>query len=499
MKVTILTPTISVVNEASSLEVSQLKELSKFKNTSVGYLIRQHQNKVWLKKNKPDVWNAINRDLASKYEGTVLSEFNGKLLIKTGFLPYLEGIKVEVLENKIVYPEPKEIPFKKPLPFELYPYQKESVEKLIKEKHGNVELCTGAGKSVIVLKLVKKLGLRTLIIVPSKILFLDMVENCIEYFGKDNVGMFGDGKKVLGKQITVCISKSLSMLKKETKEYEEIEKSQVMIVDETHLFAAESLAETCHGVLKMIPYRFFMTGTLTRGDGTLKILQTIVGKTVVELETKEGIEKGYLGKFDVNIVKTFSPINATYKDPNKSRRVHFLNNKEIAKNVASICNSYASRDESVLVFVDELSQIPLVTKLLNCSFGYIHGNTTDKEDQEKYGIEKCDIKKTIEDFNTGKIRVLVSTSVGFTGVNFFAQSASIFFVGSSSEIEICQSIIGRNVRILSKSKYAQYHKPRDIIHLYDFEIEQNASSLKKRLALYKATGQPIYKLTSDEV
>jgi superfamily II DNA or RNA helicase len=499
VKVTILTPTITVVNEASPEEVSKLKELCKFKNTSIGYLIRQHQNKAWLKKNKPDVWNAINRDLASKYEGTTLTEYNGKLLLKTGFLPYLEGIKVEVLDNKIAYPEPKEIPFKKPLPFELYPYQKESVEKLIKEKHGNVELCTGAGKSIIVLNLIKKMGLKTLVIVPSKVLFLDMVENCIEYFGAENVGFLGDGKKKLGKLITVCISKSLTMLKKGTAEWQEIESSEVMVVDETHLFGAESLEDVCHGVLKMIPYRFFMTGTLTRGDGTIRILQGIVGKTVLEMDTKEGIEKGYLGKFDMNIVKTFSPINATYKDPGKSRRVHFLNNKEIARNVAKICHSYAQRDESVLVFVDELSQIPLLTKLLTCSYGYIHGNTTSKEDQEAYGIEKCDIKKTIEDFNMGKIKVLITTSVGFTGVNFFPQNSSVFWVGSSSEIEIKQAIIGRNVRILAKSKYAKYHKPREIIHLYDFEVEQNLSALKKRTAIYKSTGQPIYKLTSDEL
>lgn len=492
MKVTILTPTISVVNEASALEVSQLKELSKFKNTSVGYLIRQHQNKVWLKKNKPDVWNAINRDLASKYEGTVLSEFNGKLLIKTGFLPYLEGVKVEVLENKIVYPEPKEIPFKKPLPFELYPYQKESVEKLIKEKHGNVELSVGLGKTAILMTVVQRLGLRSVIGVPSRAIFNEIVEKCQFHFGESEVGYIGDGKKKIGKRIMVCISKSLSMLKKGTPEYEDISSRDVIALDEGHLWASETLDDTCTGVFKNIPYRFFVTGTLERGDGTLKILQSLVGKTVMEMNTKQGIEQGFLCPLEFRIIKTFSSLNVSYKDPNKMRRVHFLNNKNIAEEIAKICNREGSLGKGTLVLVDELSQIPLLTKLLAFPYSIAHGNTTDKEDQEKYGIAKCDVKKSIEDFNTGKSLVLIGTSCVQTGCNIFSH-ITCSWLGGSSIVEHKQGPIGRSVRDLNNSQYAKLRPPKDKCVIYDFDIPEQASGLKKRLSIYKETGCPIIK------
>jgi superfamily II DNA or RNA helicase len=130
----------------------------------------------------------------------VLSEFNGKILLKTGFLPYLEGIRVEVLEDKRVYPTPKEIPFKNPLPFELYPYQKESVEKLIQEKHGNVEFSVGLGKTAILMTLVQRIGLRAVIGVPSRAIFNEVVEKCQYHFGESEVGYIGDGKKKIGKR-----------------------------------------------------------------------------------------------------------------------------------------------------------------------------------------------------------------------------------------------------------------------------------------------------------
>lgn len=492
MQVRILTPTLTLIVEATPQELKILHDLSSYKNTSVGYLIRQHAGKTWFKNNRPEIWQAIARDLAAKYEGTILTKSGEHILTKTGHLPYLaEKIDIEVIENRIKYPTPKEIPFKKKLPYDYHSYQKESIEKLIKEKHGNVSLATGLGKSWIILGLAQQIGLKTLIVVPSKALFLEMIDNCYEHFGQENVGLLGDGKKKIGKRITIAISKSLTTLKENSEEFNDIVKNQVMIVDECHLFPCETLEEVCHTSLKNIPYRFFLTGTLTRNDGTSTILHGICGKTVMEMDTKEGILGGYLGKLDFNIIGTYSPSRQVFKDPSKMKRVHFLNNTEIAKIVARIANKAAENNESTLIFVDELSQIPLVAQLLDAPYGYVHGNSTSKEDQLKNGIEKCDLKKTLEDFNTGKIKILITTSVCFTGCNIFPQKHSIFWVGSSSPIETKQAAIGRNVRILSKSKYAKYHKPKEIVHVYDFSVPELPSSIQKRIQCYKQTGCPI--------
>jgi superfamily II DNA or RNA helicase len=290
----------------------------------------------------------------------------------------------------------------------------------------------------------------------------------------------------------VCISKSLSLLKKGTPEYEDIANRDVIALDEAHLWASETLDSTCTGVLRGIPYRFFVTGTLERGDGTLKILQSIVGKTVMEMTTKEGISQGFLCPLEFRIIKTFSPVNVTYKDPGKMRRVHFLNNKNIAEEIAKICNREGENGRGTLVLIDELSQIPLLTKLLTVPYSIAHGNTTDKEDQEKYGIVKCDVKKSIEDFNTGKSLVLLGTSCVQTGCNIFSH-VTCSWIGGSSIVEHKQGPIGRSVRVLETSKYAKDRPPKPKCVIYDFDVEEQSSGLKKRLSIYKETGCPIIK------
>jgi superfamily II DNA or RNA helicase len=153
------------------------------------------------------------------------------------------------------------MPWRKPLPFDLYPYQEQSLQKLREAKHGCVELCTGAGKTAIILSLARELGLKTVIVTPSKSIFLEMLHKFEYHFGKTNVGAYGSGKKKIGKKFTVCVSKSLTMLKKGTKEYDFFSDADVVISDESHLNAANTLEETFHGVLKDVPYRFFLSGT----------------------------------------------------------------------------------------------------------------------------------------------------------------------------------------------------------------------------------------------
>ena len=47
------------------------------------------------------------------------------------------------------------------------PYQVESVEKLMGQKHGSIEICTGAGKTRVLQELIKRHGLQSVVVTPS--------------------------------------------------------------------------------------------------------------------------------------------------------------------------------------------------------------------------------------------------------------------------------------------------------------------------------------------
>jgi len=72
----------------------------------------------------------------------------------------------EVLKNTIKLKD------KLIIPFEMYGFQKQAVDELIKHRWGIVEVGTGGGKTVIAAEAIRRLGLRTLFIIDNKDLLM---------------------------------------------------------------------------------------------------------------------------------------------------------------------------------------------------------------------------------------------------------------------------------------------------------------------------------------
>mgnify|MGYP002783848692 CR=1 FL=1 len=534
VKVKIISPTVAYLDFGPG-DFEKIQSLIKYKNTSNDFAYRKHvKNKYW-KASNPEAWQTRGDELKSKINLSLLFEEDGRTCIRPGYLPYLENVVELQIDNQIVYPEPKLYPWYKKLEVTPYDYQKLSVENLIKEKHGNVSLCTGSGKSLILLMIAQKLGLKTVITTPSISIFNELLEKFEHHFGKSAVGALGGGKKRLGKKFTVCVADSVENLKPGTKEYEDIYSSQVLLTDESHTFGSETLNKMCHGVLRNIPYRFFVSGTQTRGDGTEKLLHSIIGRTVAELTTKDAIEGGYVCDHEFRIVKMLSS-NPGFNsaDALAMKRSHFLKNSNIAQFIAKLSEStYQARGHQTLVLVDELSQISLLLPMLRVPAS-IATSTTDvasiialmfdadkdkvkakiKSDPEKYpqyfidnmtpeqrqtfeAIKNSDPQQAVEDFNNGKTRVLIGTSCIATGTNIFPTHNTVNWSGGTSEIKTKQGAVGRSVRKLENSKYVDLHAPKPKSIIWDFdivEVEPMERHLAQRISFYEESGVPIIRL-----
>lgn len=491
MKITVVNPTKAIIVEASENEINSLEKQLTYTNTSVQFQISQWARNIRMKKYRPDFWRERYEELKSQQKECILKkDENGHYWIRPGTISYLKE-KAEVT-NLIAYPSPSPIQYKVPLPFPLYDYQDMSGNLLIKERHGNVELSVGLGKTFTILSTAVKLGLQAVIVVPSKQIFLEMSELFEHHLGKEVLGRYGDGHKDLGKLITVCISKSLTMLEEGTKEYLFFSKAQVLIADEAHLLPAATLERVCHGVLANTPYRIFMSGTNVRGDGKNIVLESIIGKTVMKKSTEEGIKEGYLCPLKFTIIKTFSPVTTAEKDPIKAKRKYFLNNIEVAKKAAQIANASAKiLGESTLILVEELSQIRMIIKLLEVPYVYCH--SASKKDAEAEGLEPVVTKQNIEKFNRNEAMVLIGTSCVDTGTNMFSHN-TINWVGGSSEVTTRQGTIGRSVRKLETSKYKDLKPPKPIAKIYDFNIDNiqmMKNQLEKRIEWYRDTGSDV--------
>jgi superfamily II DNA or RNA helicase len=492
MKITIETPIKAYISEFTREELGALQTALTYTNTSVQHLITRHHKNFFWKNSNLNTWEAHLKELKEDLKKRLIfGEDNFKrIFIRPGSLPYLADLFADLsIENLVKYPVPKKIPWLKPLPFLPHPEQTETWTKFIENRHANASLTTGFGKSAIILQICRELGLNCAIIAPGKGIFDELVEKFEFHFGKKYVGTFGDGKKKLGKKFTVCIGDSIANIKPGSEEYEFFSKLDVMIVDESHTFAAESLETICHGVLGNIPYRFFLSATQFRNDGSLPLLQSIIGPTVCELTTAEAIRKGYICPHDFRIVSLESSNpNANERDPLAQKRIHFLNNRNIAHFVAKLSNAMATaHGKQTLVLCEELTQLAMLAPLLTVPYALAHSEKRAARLTE-LGIEKVDVSESIEKFNKNEAKVLIATSCCHVGRNIFPCHSTVNWVGGASAIKTKQAAVGRSVRHGHSNPWAAKCVPKESSTIYDFDIENNPTMsrhLDARIECYR--------------
>jgi len=492
----ISSPTHAYLDQSSPEELDILRRQLTYTLTSVQHLIkRHHQNHFWKQRNK-ESWDSHLEGLKADLKKCLVFEDSQGLYIRPGSIPYLTGLSIEV-KNSIVYPKPKKMPWFRPLPFQLHPEQDLSWQRLIQEKHGNVSLTTGFGKSAIILKICQELGLRTCIVVPSKSIFEELLDKFEFHFGKGKIGAFGAGKKKFeGKKFVIAISDSLANIEPDSEEWKFFSGLDVLVVDESHSFAAESLEAVCHGVLAIIPRRFFFSATQFRNDGSLPLLQSIIGKTVCELGTEEAVKKGYICPHEFRIVSVESSNPGVEEtDPLAVKRLHLLDNSNIAGFIAKLCNAMATQGKQTLVLCEELRQLSMLAPLLNVPFAMAHSERNAKKLSD-YGLEKVDVQESIEKFNKNEVKVLITTSCCHVGVNIYPTHSTAYWCGGSSAIKVKQAAVGRSIRFGHSNPWASKCLPKDKAIIYDFDVQDNeilTRHLESRMESYSESGPGLIK------
>jgi len=497
MKLRIATPTKAFIEQIEPDELERLIRALSYTNTAAAHDVKRHINNKWLRIGNPEAWAAKYEKLKKLVKNTLVFEENGKKYIRPGSIPYLTNFAIEST-SEVKYPALKRVAWAKLLPFTLHDYQDITADRLQKVFHGNGELCTGSGKTAIILKLCREMGLRTAVIAPSQSIFRELLEKMEFHLGKGQVGTFGDNKKKLDRRFTVCIGDSLANVKPGTPEWEFFSHLDVIMVDESHLWGAESLEDVCHGVFADVPYRFFFSGTQTRGDGAEKLLQSIIGQTVYTLTTEEAVRKGYICAHDYAIVdiESSNP-NMTSPDIIEMKRIHFLRNRNVAAFAAALANAQAlAHGQQTLILVEELGQIAMLIPLLKVPYAYAHSDRNTKRLAE-IGLEKVDSKKSVEAFNKNEVKVLIGTSCIATGTNIYPMRHTINWVGGTSEIKTKQGAIGRSVRLHKQNPWAAKCKEKTCTTIWDFSIYDvfaMTEQLDDRIAYYRESGSNIRRI-----
>ena len=155
---------------------------------------------------------------------------------------------------------------------------------------GLVSLPTGAGKTILAILCMAKVGRSTLVVVPT-IDLLNQWQVVLKNFFNLEIGAYGGGEKNL-KSVTVATYDSARLII-ETCGHQ----FGFLVFDECHHLPAPFYQNIAFASLA--PYRIGLSATLERADGGESVLYDLLGPLVYEGEIKDMAHGGVLAPYDV--------------------------------------------------------------------------------------------------------------------------------------------------------------------------------------------------------
>lgn len=343
------------------------------------------------------------------------------------------------------------VPYKE-IPPEMREYQKEAVQTIISSDLGGVNQCaielpTGSGKTNCLVNLIKHYGVKTLIVAPFSNITGQLCKDLEKYFGTKYVGQYGDGKKKTDKMFTVATAQAITRVVRGSKEWNDLVQCKMIIFDESHFVATETFKSIClEGVAEHYPYRFFLSATQTRTDGSELLLRGVTGPVVYRKSFKD-LAGTFLKTVNVkffNVPAGSPPQN----DPKRETRNQLYNNPHVAKMAATLAEkAWLAAGRQTVILIEEYEQFVLLKNYLgSVPYGFAHGTVSAlAKDVLPEAYWKCDVDSIVKRFNDGSLPILIGTTAVATGVDIRPTGCLIYLQGGISEIKVKQGV-GRGTR-----------------------------------------------------
>jgi superfamily II DNA or RNA helicase len=217
------------------------------------------------------------------------------------------GEAVDVVDERGAPPSPHPRLAELRLGTELMPHQEEAVLRVQQRTRGVVHHPVGAGKSVVIVEIARRLAVPTLVLVQRKELLRQQYDQFVKLLGdKRVVGVVGDGIWRPG-LITVATIQTLARRQKDLTALEEVVEFlaqwQCVLVDECHHLPAASYSM----LLNSLPNAYWRVGLSATphrsGNREQELYVTgLTGPVISEYDASEGIDMGRLVPADIFLV-----------------------------------------------------------------------------------------------------------------------------------------------------------------------------------------------------
>jgi superfamily II DNA or RNA helicase len=427
----------------------ELEQCLAYVDKKVDFEIRKLKQGGWFVRKYGDAaFQERLKNLKDRRSKTLLFEDEQGLWTYSGLAHRIAYLFDDEVRQDFQRPKAKLIPWSQtPSKVPRY-YQTIAEEKLLEVSHGGVEIGTGLGKSLCLVRLCKALGLKTVVMCPSVNIAEQLYDELVLHFGRRYVGAFFDGKKQAEKLFVVGVAQSLTKVREGSPAWEQLSKAEVFIADESHMCPAKTLSEVCFGLCARASYRFFFSGTQLRNDGLDLLLDAITGPIVFKMTVQEGVDQGFLAKPIFRMLRLKSTVAYDSPDANNLTRAHVYYNPQVNAAAADVVNrAVGLMNRPTLILVEELEQFSHLLPHLRYEARFAHGGVNgSNKDLVPSKYHDSDPKALVEAFNRGEFPVLAGTSCIAMGTDIQAVQCVVYLRGGKSEIEVKQSV-GRCTRL----------------------------------------------------
>ena len=163
-----------------------------------------------------------------------------------------------------------------PTPVELYDYQEDAVDFMVKAKGGVLVSPCGSGKTFMGIEIIHRIGKRFLWLVHTGDLLRQTYKEMKNLYPKLDIGFITEGKVDIGRDGCIATIQTLSNISPEIYK----EEFDVVIADEcSHCVGSPTISKMFSKILDNIParYKYGLTATPSRADTMINTMYTLLG------------------------------------------------------------------------------------------------------------------------------------------------------------------------------------------------------------------------------
>jgi superfamily II DNA or RNA helicase len=323
---------------------------------------------------------------------------------------------------------------------------------------GYVKMATGTGKTRIFMSLLKIMGLKTSIIVPTKIL-AEQTKNKLKEFDPDiDVGMINGEAQETYHQVTIIIYDTLDSHYQGLK-LTDLLYSQLIILDEVH----SSLTKLRKNAIQFFldKHDRFIVGftatdefnTARKMDDSSKVNE-LLHHRFFEYTINQGLKDGILPVVDFKAFEIPEDINREItklkKGNTKSKQTDVASVLKInISKVIDTLGSIATKSPSILICVPTIELADLLAIELN--------KVTDNQARSIHSKANIDPSRTLADHSDNKFKFLINVDVLTAGYDDENLISIVDLYPTTSMISVDQRV-GRIFRKPTKEDFLHHQK-----------------------------------------